>query len=75
MFGSNRFITLDIGASKVILAEFAIDKTGIPQLVNYGVGALGVEAETEADPTAYIVATIRELMREHKIKPAPLGLT
>ena len=50
MFGSDRILALDIGASKLVLAEFLTQKDGAPELVNYGVGSLGVEPEAESAP-------------------------
>lgn len=70
MLKSDRMLALDIGASKVVLAEFTRTKEGVPELLNYGIGRLGIEPDKETDPSAYIVATIRDLMREHGIKPA-----
>ena len=75
MARTNRIIALDIGASKVVLAEFAVSKEGAPELVNYGIGQLGIQLDSETDPSAYVVSTIRDLMREHNIKPAPLLMT
>jgi len=69
---TNRIIALDIGASKVVLAEFAVSRDGAPELTNYGIGQLGIQLDSETDPSAYVVSTIRDLMRERNIKPAPL---
>ena len=74
-FTKDRALTLDIGASRIVLAEFTSLRSGTPELVNYGIESLGMETETEADASAYIVSTIREIMREHNIKPAPVLLT
>lgn len=75
MPGANRIITLDIGASKLVLAEFSVEKSGALELINYGIGQLGIEPEAETDSSAYIVSAIREVMREHNIRPAPLYMT
>jgi type IV pilus assembly protein PilM len=72
MFESRRIIALDVGASKLVLAEFFIDPAGTAELLNYGIAPLGVEAQEGADSSAYIVAGIRDLMRERGMKPAPL---
>jgi type IV pilus assembly protein PilM len=72
MFKSDRILTLDIGASKVVLAEFQAARSGVPELVKYGIGSLDVGGEWEADTSAYIVSTIRDLLREQRIKPAPV---
>ncbi len=75
MFKSNRLIALDIGSSKIVLAEFSAAKAGAPELLSYGVGSLDAEAAAEADLSAYIVSTIRQLMREKGIRPAPTYMT
>ena len=75
MFESDRMIAMSVGASKLLLAEFFVGKTGAPQLLNYGVGEIGLEPDSQADSSAFIVSTIREVMRDSGIKPAPLYMT
>jgi len=75
LFNRDRILTLDIGASKLVLAEFTANRQGATQLVNYGIEPLGIEPEGESDPSAYIVSTVRELMREWNIRPAPVLMT
>jgi type IV pilus assembly protein PilM len=65
-------IALDIGASKLVMAEFSVTRAGELTLENYGIAALGVEPESELDASAYIVSAIRDVMRERSIRPAPL---
>lgn len=73
MFASDRFLCLDVGASKLVLAEFNVNPSGgAPTLVRYGIGPLEIEGNSEADASAYIVSAIRDLMREHGIKPGPM---
>ena len=72
MFRANRILAIDIGASKLALAEFTFSRQGVPQLTGYGIGPLGMAPEKETDPTAYIVAALRDLMREHSLRPAPV---
>lgn len=72
MLKSNRIITVDIGASKLALAEFVCGRHGAPQMMGYGIAPLGLAPEKETDPSAYIVSALRDLMREHNIKPAPV---
>ncbi len=67
-FDKNRILTLDVGASKVVLAEYNV-KSGTPVLVNYGIQQLGISPDKETDPSAYIVSAIRDIMRERGIKP------
>ncbi len=75
MFKSDRLLALDIGASKLVLAEFQATKSGVPQLVDYAVGKLDIGSDWEADTSAYIVSTIREMMRERRMRPAPLAMS
>ena len=75
MARTHRIIALDVGASKIVIAEFAVSKDGAPELTNYGIGDLGIQLDSETDPSSYVVSTIRGLMREHNIKAAPLLMT
>jgi len=75
MFETDRIVALDIGASKIVVAEFSTTKAGAPEMLNYGVGQLGVDPDSETDTTGYILTTIRQVMRENGIKPARLFMT
>lgn len=75
MLRSDRIIALDIGASKLVMAEFLVEKGSPIQLMDYGIERLDVDPEKETDASAYIVSAIRELMRRKSIKPAPLLMT
>jgi len=75
VFKPSRILALDIGASKLALGEFATKRPGGPQLLSYGIGRLDAEPETEGDTSAFVVAALRDLMREHSIRPAPLLMT
>lgn len=75
MLKSNRVLALDVGASKVVLAEFGVSKTGAVELLRYGLGKLGVLPDGDSDTSAYIVSTIRDIMRTNGIKPAPMLMT
>ncbi len=71
----NRVLALNVGASKLAIAEFSASKSGVPELINYGIGQLGIEPEKDLDSSAYIVSTIRDVMHRNNIKPAPLLMT
>ncbi|MFO7870238.1 MAG: type IV pilus assembly protein PilM [Kiritimatiellia bacterium] len=71
---SDRIVTLDIGASKVLLAEFMAPKSGVPELLNYGMGHMGPNLQGAAR-FENITSTIKRIMREHEIRPAPLFMT
>ena len=74
MFAQDRVLALNVGASKLVLAEFAVRPGRAPELLNYGIGLLGVEPDNEADVLPYIVVALRDIMREKGIRPAPLLL-
>jgi len=72
MFQSDRILALDVGASKVVVAEFIVAKGRPIELNNYGIGHLDITPEGESDASAYIVSTIRDIMRQKSIKASPL---
>ncbi len=75
MFASDRILALNIGASKLALAEFRTRGGQPPEMLQYGVVALGIDPDSTTDPSAYIVSALRDLMREKGIHPAPLLMT
>jgi type IV pilus assembly protein PilM len=75
LFERNRILALDLGASKIVLAEFNISKHGDLELVKYGISQTGAENKSESDKLAYIVTAIRDIMREQNINPAPMLMT
>ncbi|MBN1558557.1 MAG: type IV pilus assembly protein PilM [Lentisphaerae bacterium] len=72
MARNERMIALDVGASKLVLAEFGISRGGELELLDYGIAPLAAGGESELDASAYIVSATRDLMRERSIRPAPL---
>jgi len=75
MFSSERILALDIGASKLVLAEFTQMKGGGIELMNYGSAPIGLDPDTATESSAYIVTAIRDLMREHAIHPGKVSLS
>lgn len=75
LFERDRILTLDLGASKIVLAEFRISKHGDLELLRYGINPTGAENKTESDKLAYIVTAIHDIMREQGIRPAPMLMT
>lgn len=75
MLKTDRILTLDIGASKIVVAEFSAARSGVPELIRYGIGRLDIEPDSDEDPSAYVVMTLRSLMAERGMKPAPLAMT
>lgn len=75
MFSTDRILALNVGASKLVLAEFVV-KSGLPpELINYGIQSLDAEPESDADVGSLLSATIHEIMRTHGIHKAPLMLS
>ncbi len=75
MFSSDRILALNVGASKIILAEFIVKSGRAPELINYGMSDLGIDPEKETGLGPHIVTSIREIMKTHGIRPAPLMLS
>ena len=72
---ANRILALNIGAGQVTLAEFKVSSGNSPELLQYGSMPLGVEPDSDADSSAYVIDALRTLMRERSIRPAPLLMT
>jgi len=75
MFDRDRVLALDLGACKIVLAEFQLVKGGGPVLLRYGIRQIEGEGGNETDRLAFIVTAIRDLMREQAIRPAPILMT
>ena len=67
---ADRILTLDIGSSKVLLAEFSV-KGGNPVLQRFATGLLPVEGDDVGSPER-LAEVLRLLIRENGFKPAPL---
>jgi type IV pilus assembly protein PilM len=75
MFDRDRILALDLGASKIVLAEFQTAKNSEPILLRYGIRQIEGEGESESDRLAFIVTAIRDVMREQEMRPAPMMMT
>ena len=75
MFSSDRILALNVGASKIVLAEYVVKSGRPPELINYGTSVLAVDPENESGAGAHLVAAIRDVMKTHGIRPAPLMLS
>ena len=69
---AKRILALNIGSSQVTLAEFKVSAGKSPVLVQYGSAPLGVEPDSDADASAFIIDALRAIMREKAFHPAPL---
>ncbi|MDA1044162.1 MAG: type IV pilus assembly protein PilM [Verrucomicrobia bacterium] len=70
-----RILAVDVGASKVVVAEFVIDKNAPPMMLTYGIGHLEIDPQKDQHSPAIIAATLKDVMRETGIRPAPLLMT
>ena len=75
MFSSDRILALNVGASKVVLAEFVVKSGRAPELTNYGMSELGADPEVETGVGSHLAAAVREIMKTRGIRPAPLMLS
>ncbi len=75
MLGSDRILALDIGNSKIVLAEFKGINSQSLELTHYAVSSLGFDPETTPDSSAYIVSGIRDALRMSGIRPGPVAIS
>lgn len=64
-------LTLDIGSHTIKLAEFVDVKGGL-EMTRYAVSDLGVDPQSDADRSQFIITTIHDLIRESGCKPGPV---
>jgi len=72
VFSSNRILALNVGASKIALAEFSIQGGNAPKLLNYGLADLMPSVEGGESASDILVTTLRSLMKQEGIRQAPL---
>jgi type IV pilus assembly protein PilM len=75
VFSSNRILALNVGASKIALAEFAIQGGNPPKLLNYGMAEMAPPTEGSTSNSEVLVSTMRSLMKSHGMRQAPLLIT
>ena len=69
----SRILTLNIGASKAVLAEYSLGGKGRLTLTGYGSGELpAVDVNDIGSLGATLPQVLRQIMREKDIRPAPL---
>lgn len=64
-------LTLDIGSHSLKLAEFMEVRGGL-EMTRYAVSDLGVDPQSDADRSQFIITTIHDLIRESGCKPGPV---
>ena len=67
-------LTLDIGSHCLKLAEFVDVKGGL-EMTRYAISDLGVDPQSDADRSQYIITTIHDLIRESGCKPGPVQVS
>ena len=70
---SKRFLSLNIGASTVALAEYEVGGKGALTLVNYGTAKLGAALDS-GDAQTILSPAILEIVREKGIKPGKVAV-
>ena len=66
-------LTLDIGSHSLKLAEFMDVKGGL-EMTRYAVSDLGMDPQSDADRSQFIITTIHDLIRESGCKAGPVQL-
>lgn len=66
-------LTLDIGSHSLKLAEFMDVKGGL-EMTRYAVSDLGMDPQSDAERSQFIITTIHDLIRESGCKPGPVQL-
>lgn len=68
---ADRILTLDIGSSKALLAEFSVRGNAAPTLVKFVSGNLPIEGD-DVGSSDRLAIVLRQLMAEGGFRPAPL---
>lgn len=72
---SDRILALNIGAGQVTLGEFRVSSGRNPELVQYGSAPLGLDPDSDMDPSGFIIAALQDVMKSTGIRPGPLMMT
>ena len=71
---AKKFLTLDIGAANVALAEYEVGAKGALSLVNYGTAALAASLDS-GDVATILAPAILEIVREKGIRPGEVAVS
>jgi type IV pilus assembly protein PilM len=71
---AKKFLTLDIGAATVTLAEYEGGAKGALTLVNYGTAPLSAPLDS-GDAATILVPAIMDIVREKGIHPGPVAIS
>ena len=69
-----KFLTLDIGAANVALAEYEAGAKGALTLLNYGIAPLSAPLDS-GDEATILVPAIMDIVREKGIRPGPVAVS
>ena len=69
-----KFLTLDIGAANVALAEYEAGAKGALTLLNYGIAPLSAPLDS-GDAATILVPAIMDIVREKGIRPGPVAVS
>ena len=72
---SDRVLALNIGAGHVTLGELRVASGKPPVLQRYGIAPLGLDPDSEMDPSGFIIAALTDIMKATGIRPGPLMLS
>jgi type IV pilus assembly protein PilM len=70
VFSSDRILTLNVGSSKIAVAEFMVKSGRQPELLRYGMGSVG--SSPDGEPAIELSDAIKAIMRAKGIRSAPL---
>ena len=68
-------LTLDIGSHSIKLAEFNEVQGGGLEMTRYAVSELGIDPQSDADRTQFLLTTIRDLVAEAGCTPGPVQVS
>ena len=71
---AKKFLTLDIGAANVALAEYESGAKGALTLVNYGTAPLSAPLDS-GDAATILVPALMDIVREKGIRPGPAAIS
>ncbi len=71
---AKKFLTLDIGAATVALAEYESGAKGALTLLNYGTAQLSAPLDS-GDPATILVPALMDIVREKGIRPGPVAIS
>ena len=71
---AKRFLTLNIGAANIELAEYEAGAKGALTLVNYGTASLAAPLEAGGDAELLLTPALQELARSSGIRPGKIAL-